>query len=415
MSSSKYADLPDIDTAPDVYETEDIEPLSQVVNGDSSDDDSGMPSRSAKSRVDPNSREELDYSNLMGADEASKKFRRAEHRTARTRAYYAYPPSPTSPSSELEPSTVSRPTPLSQRLRSLQAELVALENEVADPSNPLLLKEREEQNLDPGELIRGLVDVRTRLDKIKKGREGRARLVGTILGEGSEQASTEDRHLVKDHSEPPAATKVQPKTEIQTMVELDQRVGELEQIVGSSNTTLDEASPLPSPLLPLITRLNTQLTLLTQPRHVDSIARRLKLLLSDLERASIAQQQAHKRHPSQTNAPLPPAMHDQLFPLLTRLGPLLPHIPHILTRLRTLSTLHTSATAFQSTLEDLEEEQRKTRSGLLELQRAVETVENSLQENRDVVKNNIAGLEGRVNSLLSRLEDSTREQQTYES
>lgn len=93
------------------------------------------------------------------------------------------------------------------------------------------------------------------------------------------------------------------------------------------------------------------------------------------------------------------------MPLLQRLGPLLPHIPHILTRLRTLAALHSSATDFQSTLEDLEEDQKKTRSGLLELDKAVRTVEDSLNRNREVVKTNISGLESRVNSLAARLED----------
>ena len=167
---------------------------------------------------------------------------------------------------------------------------------------------------------------------------------------------------------------------------------------------------MPTPLLPLVMRLSNQLTILTQPRHIDSISRRLKLLLSDLERTSAAQNQAHKRHPSQPNgASQAPSIQEQLFPILLRLGPLLPQIPHILTRLRTLSTLHSSATAFQSTLEDLEEEQKKLRSTLLELEKAVETVELSLKDNREVVKNNVAGLEGRVNALLSRLEDLARE------
>jgi len=101
-------------------------------------------------------------------------------------------------------------------------------------------------------------------------------------------------------------------------------------------------------------------------------------------------------------------LQEQLLPLLSRLGPLIPHIPHILTRLRTLSALHSSATQFQTNLEDLEEEQKKIHNSLLELDAALTTVENSLDENRDVVKNNVAGLEKRVNGLLERLEDLQR-------
>ncbi|KAJ3518140.1 hypothetical protein NLJ89_g66 [Agrocybe chaxingu] len=407
MSGTKYADLPDIDTAPDIYETEDTLPQSQTTNADSSDDESAIPTRSAKYKADANGREELDLSNLMGTEEASRKFQKAEKKRLRTRTQYAYPPSPNSPSSPSHSSGALRPVPLSHRLRSLESELAALENELADPANPLIQKEREEDNVDPGELIRGLVDVRTRLEKIKKGKEGRARLVGAVIDVDTipkdvSRTRDEGQGLKLTESTVNAA----PKSEMQIMVDVDQRVGQLEHLVGSSSTTLDETNPLPTPLLSLITRLNNQLTILTQPRHIDSISRRLKLLLSDLDRASAAQYQAHRRHPSQSNgAPQPPGLQEQLLPLVSRLGPLLPHIPHILARLRTLSTLHSSAAGFQNSLEDLEEEQKKTRNGLIELEKAVQTVEASLNENKEVVKNNVTGLEGRINLLLERLED----------
>ena len=157
--------------------------------------------------------------------------------------------------------------------------------------------------------------------------------------------------------------------------------------------------------------MNSQLSILTQPRYIDSISRRLKLLLSDLDRASTSHQ-SHRRQPSQSNGQTPQpssAIQEQLLPLLTRLAPWVSHIPHILTRLRTLSTLHSSAAEFQNTIEDLEEEQKKIRSTLLQLQEAVHTVETSLDENREVVKNNVKGLEERVNGLLSRLEELSRE------
>lgn len=101
-------------------------------------------------------------------------------------------------------------------------------------------------------------------------------------------------------------------------------------------------------------------------------------------------------------------MQEQLLPLLTRLGQSLPQIPHILTRLRTLSTLHTSASEFQGTLEGLEEEQRKMREALEELNSAVETVEGSLDENQGLVKGNVSGLEERVEGLLRRLDELSR-------
>lgn len=295
----------------------------------------------------------------------------------------------------------SRNPPLSQRLRALQSELASLEEELSDPSNPLLQKERDEESLDPGELIRGLVDVRGRLEKIRKEKEGRSKLVGVIIGDtGSVDRGEQDKENQRIEDTKPSSDKT-----LHSVVDMDRRVGELEKLVGASSATLDETSPLPSPLLPLITRLNSQLTLLTQPRHIDSISRRLKLLLSDLDRASAAQH--HRRHPSQPIAiPQPSPLSEQLLPLLSRLGPSLPHIPHILARLRTLSMLHTAAADFKNSLGDLEQDQKKMRSALEELEEAVCTIEKSMEDNRQVVKGNVTGLEDRVSVLLKRLQDA---------
>ncbi|KAH8828477.1 Dynamitin-domain-containing protein [Flagelloscypha sp. PMI_526] len=367
--SSKYANLPDIDTAQDVYETEDVFPSSHLNKGDSSDDD--MP----PTNNDAATREELDHANLISAEAASKLFRKAERKRTDDDASNSDPESPTKS---------KRPVPLAQRLRMLQAELSSLEADCSDPKT----------GVDPGELILGLVDIRGRLEKIKKGREGRGKLVGVLTSDADEGANTVTP-MVNGNAKHDDI-KAEKPAPVRNLVEMDKRVGELEKLVGSSSTTLDETTPLPTPLLPLITRLNMQINLLTQPRHIDSISRRLKLLLSDLERAS-----QHARHGKHGNASSPnQASIDQniqtLLPLLNRLTPLLPHIPHILTRLRTLSALHTSASGFTQTLSGLEEEQRKTRESLKILEAAVERVEASVKENSGVVSQNVKGLDKKV-------------------
>ncbi|THH29856.1 hypothetical protein EUX98_g4329 [Antrodiella citrinella] len=391
------------DTAPDVYETDDVFPSTTDNRGDSSEDESGAPTRHPKTKnIDGPSKEELDTSSLMPPDEANKKFRKAEKKHHRPRIQYTYPPSPTS-SGRTSPALHTPALPLSHRLRNLQAELAALETELADPANPLLHKEREEGHVDPGELIRGMVDVKGRLEKISKLKEGRAKLVSTVMGE--EGASRMERQPKEDEEteEKVEVLKVDEKSETRDMAQIDQRLGELEKVIGSSSTTLDEMSPLPPPLLPLLTRLNTQLTLLTQPRHIDSISRRLKLLLSDLDRQGSPQPGGAS--PASQGPAAPSPLQEQLTPVLTRLAPLLPHIPHILTRLRTLSALHTSAASFQSTLESLEEEQKRGRAALEELLRAVDGVEKSLEENENVVKKNVTDLEERIEEVGRKVED----------
>ncbi|KIM69007.1 hypothetical protein SCLCIDRAFT_1208422 [Scleroderma citrinum Foug A] len=414
MSANKYANLPDIDTAPDVYETEDIILSALTDNGDLSDDE---PSASrTRNRVTgdaaANGREGLDTSNLISPEEASKHFRKAERKRRRQRALYAYPPSPSSsPSNSASRSpSPTRHLSLPGRLRALQAELVALEAEMADPSNPALQpREKGGETVDPGEMIRGLVDVRKRLEKVRNAKEGRGRLIDVVSSEktaftkgdedlqGTEDKGARDALSNNSHDKD--------RSDLADITEMDKRVGELEKLIGSVNVTLHETTPLTPPLLPMLMRLNNQLTLLTQPRHIDSVSRRLKLLLSDLERVSASQ--AQKR---QSGTSLPgtasggtPAQ-DAVLPLISRLAPSLPQIPHILTRLRTLSALHGSAAEFQSTIASLEEEQKRTREALETLKAAVENVESSLDANRSTVAGNVSNLEERVDHVLDRLE-----------
>lgn len=169
-----------------------------------------------------------------------------------------------------------------------------------------------------------------------------------------------------------------------------------------------QTSPLPLPLATQITRIHYQLQALTTPRHIDNISRRLKLLMTDLDRVSNAH--THKRHPSQPNADssVNAKITNDIIPILHRLNPALPQIPHILTRLRTLSTLHTSAGEFRKDMESLEDEQAQIKESLDELESAVETVEKSLEDNRKIVGGNVEGLEKRVDDLSRRLDELER-------
>ncbi|KAI0266686.1 hypothetical protein BC834DRAFT_953972 [Gloeopeniophorella convolvens] len=408
MSSNKYANLPDIDSSgKDVYETEDAFRTSQddaSLTSSLKSDDEAFSSRTRKT-TERIATEGIDESNLIDADEASKRFRRAERKRTRERSLYKYPPSRTpSPTPTHSPS-------LALRLKLLQSELASLEIDLADPANPLLARDRE-QNVDPGDLLKGVVDVKARLAKFSVGHEGRVRLVQDVL---LDLPSTDD-HVQNTPEQAEGGVNREPKEKGKTpesardVAEMDRRVGELEKLIGSASASLDESSAMPTPLLPLLSRLSTQLTVLTQPRHLDNISRRLKLLLADLDRAGAANQ-VHRRSATaeaggSTNGPavLPASLQEQLAPALARLVPALPQIPHILARLRTLATLHTSAAQFGTALSALEEEQRRSREALNALSQAIEGVEGSLAENGRVVKGNVAGLEERIDAMTKRLE-----------
>lgn len=99
---------------------------------------------------------------------------------------------------------------------------------------------------------------------------------------------------------------------------------------------------------------------------------------------------------------MPPAL-AELAPLLQRLGPHITTIPAVLARLRTLSTLHASAAGFGEAVSGLEEDQRRLRAGLADLDEAVRGLESSIGENSETITSNVEGLENRIASLEDRL------------
>jgi nuclear migration protein JNM1 len=135
---------------------------------------------------------------------------------------FTHPPSPTSPTS-------SAPAkPLSVRLNTHRGEIDVLESEISDPSNPLL----QTDDVNPGELMRGLLDVRARLEKIGLQKEGRGRMVELVVSDGQPPRTPTAR--------PPTSPRSKVVRDDAGMGEMDRRVKELETLLGSSAATLDD-------------------------------------------------------------------------------------------------------------------------------------------------------------------------------
>lgn len=124
----------------------------------------------------------------------------------------------------------------------LQSELASLETEASDPTNPLLARDREQSNVDPGELLKGLVDVKARLGKFSVGHQGRVRLVQGVLQDPPpvDHDTETDPDVSKDAKDPHKSLET-----ARGVAELDRRIGELEKLVGSASTSLDEVYHVP--------------------------------------------------------------------------------------------------------------------------------------------------------------------------
>ena len=153
---------------------------------------------------------------------------------------------------------------MSYRLQTLQAELSTIERDISNPTNPLLVDEQD-SSIDPGELLRGLVDVRGRLEKISGTKIGRGRLVNAVM-DGVKPGFVDANLAESTLAGKAAEREINP----QHLTELDERVGELESVIGSSTTSLDEVGTSNFP--DISSFLTPVLSVITAPAPVTAFA-----------------------------------------------------------------------------------------------------------------------------------------------
>ena len=120
-----------------------------------------------------------------------------------------------------------------------------------DDDEPVLVEsektkkaERAHGHVDAGELIKEVVDVKARLEKINKLKEtrtGREKLVSAVIQGVGERTSTGTPQ--EEHPAPEKEVKDEGgsiKMEVKDIAEMDRRLGELERAVGSTTTAADE-------------------------------------------------------------------------------------------------------------------------------------------------------------------------------
>ncbi len=206
------------------------------------------------------------------------------------------------------------------------------------------------------------------------------------------------------------------------MVQLEARLSELESTLGIQQAALlDETKSVPRPVLSTLQRLEHQLSLLSQPRHLDAISRRVKVLVTEMDRVHDVRRKlttTTTEPPSTTTAETTSATStltsaeigklQHLFDISTRLEPLLPLVPNVLSRLQTLSDLHASAAHFGSSLDSLEQGREERQREEKELEELLGKMEKNMQENSGKVEANLTSLQQRMEDLAARLEKVSR-------
>ncbi|KAJ3087638.1 hypothetical protein HK102_010594 [Quaeritorhiza haematococci] len=230
------------------------------------------------------------------------------------------------------------------------------------------------------------------------------------------------------------------------VAELEARITQLERLIGThfvqnlDNGDDSVATILQSSgsLVSALDRLDRHLALLTQPRQLDAVARRVKSLTADLEKlADLRKKQQlessltlpsdilrssttaggtstvggaaadvvvdmHPHHQVQTENE---RKINHLFSTLEKLDSVSAVIPHLLARLHALRSLHTEAAVFSESLRLLTVEQGRIGETTKTMEDALKRVEGSLKENGEITVKNVEALEGRMKALGEKVEE----------
>ncbi|GAB5587998.1 hypothetical protein Unana1_02898 [Umbelopsis nana] len=467
--SSKYSTLPDIDDQPDVFETEDTIGNDHIrsfesQDGQYSDDDNDDVDKQGLSVGDAASR-------FQGAIvDASDTDRLTRRRKAMYRTFVKRPTLDTSEYELIPKELALQETPL-QKLRRLQYELQELSEEVEKKKEDEVASTEVRQ----GDLLSQISYLQSDLSRISSSLTGR----GDDEQDGLTSQAAEARQLIKqlemyksivaaDKAESQEATKEQEQAEKESngqtltyelyynpitaknlkqanVTEIDSRIARLEQLVGYSSGDNIETLPnnLPSSsIVSLISKLEKQITVLSQPRHLDMIRTRVKLVNSELDKLNELKQgkgdanngggygsnQAGKGGEATAVSDtteekvgseyeyigIPTACRlirdckiNTLFNLMNKVEPMMNLTPALLARLQALQGLHTESATFSRAIKMISEEQSKISEELENLGGVSSQLTKTFQENEDNIQANMKIMDERVTELLHRINNLT--------
>ncbi|KAJ3191915.1 hypothetical protein HK101_007288 [Irineochytrium annulatum] len=212
--------------------------------------------------------------------------------------------------------------------------------------------------------------------------------------------------------------------------ELEARLTSLEKLVGihflqgldNNDDSLTSVLNTAGSLVGALDRLDHHLALLTQPRRLDNVARRVKTVTADMERLMELRKKQHLEHHysrdlTSAGATAASAVSDidmhatqteterrvnYLFSSLEKLDPIIGIIPRLITRLQSLRSLHTEAAVFSDSIKLVSNEQAKVAETAETIERMLTNMETSMAANAERAEKNIEALSKRLSNLLEK-------------
>ncbi|KAG0358932.1 Dynactin subunit 2 [Podila minutissima] len=422
--SSKYSTLPDIDTQPDVYETAD----------DSGDRSSRIQGMDGKDYESDEEREEIDRS-AVSVKDAAARFKDcvvdnssadfSDRLNRRKKAMYrTFVRRPNLESSEYEilpKEMILQETPI-QKLRRLMYEVKELGQEAE-------LNEKQGTELAGGQISHK--DLMSHVKSL----EHDLSEIGQTLGDGSTNGVLSNEGLIKQtdngkrllqqlqamkhmaasttesESVPkPPVEETDGKTVTYELyynpdnarlhaatktAELAERIASLEKTLGSTQMQSGAS------LVGTVEKLEQHINILVQPRQLEQLSRRLKVVMADLER--VQELQAKDATASGISADAENKI-NALFELIDKIDPLVSLAPVLVTRLKGLKSLHAEAAVFSDSIKMISSEQTKITEELKGLDTVSAKLQESMAENDTAIQKNIELIDGRITQLVERIQ-----------
>ncbi|KAF9183905.1 Dynactin subunit 2 [Haplosporangium sp. Z 767] len=426
--SSKYSTLPDIDTQPDVYETaDDVGDRSTRIQGmDSKDYESDEEregiDRSAVSVKDAAARFKDCVVDNSSADFSDRLNRRKK---AMYRTFVRRPNLESSEYEILPKEMILQETPI-QKLRRLMYEVKELSQEAE-------LNEKQ-----GAELASGDISNKDLLSHVKSLEHDLAE-IGQTLGDGSSAGVLSSEGLIKQtdtgkrllqqlqamkhtaisSTDVDTADATASKTPVETgdgktvtyelyyspenarlhaatkTAELAERLAVLERTVGSTQMQSGAS------LVGTVEKLEQNIGVLVQPRLLEQLSRRLKVVTAELER--VQELQAKESTTTGISAEAENKI-NTLFELVDKIDPLVALAPVLVTRLKGLKGLHAEAAVFSDSIKMISSEQTKISEELKGLDTVSAKLQESLTENDAAIQKNIELIDGRITQLVERIQ-----------
>ncbi|KAL6402939.1 hypothetical protein AUP68_12268 [Ilyonectria robusta] len=418
----KYAALPDLDSAPDIYETPEL-----------TDDNSTVPTIAARTQSDDEFYDiEEDTAGIsrsrLRIDEARSRFLPAnvdangvdfsDRVDGKRKSYKA-----SSRRQRILQDGTEELGDLSDDddEESLERRIARLQREVALAKDEYAKRKAKSSNKDSHDSATNderLVALSQVLDEISKPTS--ARVAPHVLKARPEPSQEESSELPLGDNATYTVTYAPTYEQSHALAkaaDFDRRLLMLEKGLGISSTLMPEAdaSGLPRAILPTIDSMNKQISTLAQAStaNLDAISRRVRTLASEQEKLSDAREKARSlREELGRHAPSTPSEESEqeakinaLYGILPTIENLTPILPPLLDRLRSLRAIHADAATASETLGHIETQQAEMTAELKQWNEGLEKIEAVMKDSSVAVAHNKTVMEGWVKDLEERIAD----------